>query len=83
MQQAAAVTNLDGKPLIVLTADTGNAAGWEQKQDHMASLSTNRLHVVAQATTHDSMVSDEAASAAASQAIHDLVEAVRTGRPLR
>jgi pimeloyl-ACP methyl ester carboxylesterase len=83
MQQAAAVTNLDGKPLIVLAADTGNAAGWEQKQDHMASLSTYRLHRVAQATTHDSMVSDEADSAAASQAIHDLVEAVRTGRPLR
>jgi pimeloyl-ACP methyl ester carboxylesterase len=83
MQQAAALTNLDGKPLIVLTADTGNAAGWEQKQDHMATLSTNSLHWVAKATTHDSMVSDEGDSAAASQAIHDVVEAVRTARPLR
>jgi len=83
MQQAAALTNLDGKPLIVLTADTGNAAGWEQTQEHIAGLSTNSLHRVAQATTHDSMVGDEADSAAASQAIHDVVEAVRTGRPLR
>ena len=82
MQQAAALTNLHGKPLIVLTADTGNDAGWQEKQDHMAGLSTNSLHRVAHATTHDSMVSDQADSAAASQAIHDVVEAVRTARPL-
>ena len=82
MQQAAALTNLNGKPLIVLTADTGNAAGWQQKQDHMATLSTNSLHRVAHATTHDSMVSNKTNSAVASQAIHDVVEAVRTARPL-
>jgi pimeloyl-ACP methyl ester carboxylesterase len=83
MQQAAALTNLNGKPLIVLTADTGNDAGWQGKQDHMAGLSTNSRHRVAKATTHDSMVSDQADSAAASQAIHEVVEAVRTARPLR
>jgi pimeloyl-ACP methyl ester carboxylesterase len=83
MQQAAALTSLDGKPLIVLTADTGNAADWGRKQEHMAGLSTNSLHRTAVATTHDSMVSDEADSAAASQAIHDVVEAVRSARPLR
>jgi pimeloyl-ACP methyl ester carboxylesterase len=83
MQQAAALTSLHGKPLIVLTADTGNDAGWQQKQDHMAALSTNSLHRVAHATTHDSMVSDPADSGAASRAIHDVVAAVRTGRPLR
>jgi pimeloyl-ACP methyl ester carboxylesterase len=82
MQQAAALTTLNGKPLIVLTADTGNAADWQQKQDHMATLSTNSLHRVATATTHDSMVSDQADSAAASQAIHDVIQAVRTARPL-
>ena len=81
MQQAAALTNLHGKPLIVLTADTGNDAGWEEKQDHMAGLSTNSLRRVAHAT-HDSMISDQADTAAASQAIHDVVEAVRTARPL-
>lgn len=82
MQQAAALTRLDGKPLIVLTADTGNEAGWEQEQDHLATLSTNSLHRAARSTTHDSMISDEANSAAASQAINDVVEAVRTARPL-
>jgi pimeloyl-ACP methyl ester carboxylesterase len=82
MQQAAALTNLNGKPLIVLTADTGNAAGWQEKQDHMATMSTNSLHRVANATTHESLIGDETDSAAASQAIHDVVASVRTGSPL-
>jgi hypothetical protein len=47
----------------------------------MAKLSTNSLHRHA-AATHDSLVSDEADSAAASQAITDVVASVRTSRPL-
>ena len=82
MQQAAALTNLDDKPLVVLTADTGNAAGWQQKQDKMATLSTNSSHRVAKDTTHASLLYDEADSAAASQAIHDVLRSVRTGSPL-
>ena len=83
MQQAASLTNLTDKPLIVLTADTGNAAGWQQKQDQMATLSTNSSHRVATATTHESLLYDQADSAQASQAIHDVIAAVRTGRLLR
>jgi pimeloyl-ACP methyl ester carboxylesterase len=82
MQQAASLTNLDGKPLVVLTADTGNAADWQAKQDQMATLSTNNSHRVAKDTTHESLLYDEADSAAASQAIRDVIAAVRTGRPL-
>jgi hypothetical protein len=81
MQQASALTNLHGKPLIVLTADEENTdEQWQSKQDHMATLSTNSLHRHANAT-HDSLISDQA-DAAASQAIHDVVTAVCTGRPL-
>ena len=83
MQQAAALTNLDGKPLVVVTADTGNAAGWEQKQDQMAALSTNSSHRVAKDTTHESLLHDETDSAQASQAIHDVLRSVRTGSPYR
>ena len=36
----------------------------------------------AEATTHDYLVSDQADSATASQAIRDVVAAVRTSRPL-
>jgi pimeloyl-ACP methyl ester carboxylesterase len=82
MQQAAALTSLNGKPLIVLTADEGNDDQWQAKQERMAKLSTNSLHRHA-AATHESLLDDQADSAAASQAIHDVVEAVRTGRPLR
>jgi len=82
MQQAASLTDLNGKPLIVLTADTGNAAGWQQAQDRMATLSTNSLHRVANATTHASILDDEAGSAAASRAIRDVVASVRTSRLL-
>jgi len=82
MQQAASLTNLNGKPLIVLTADTGNAAGWQQAQDHMATLSTDSSHRIAKATTHESLLYDEADSAQASQAIRDVIAAVRTARPL-
>jgi hypothetical protein len=48
----------------------------------MATLSTNSSHRVAKATTHESLLYDEAVSGAASQAIHDLVASVRTSRPL-
>jgi hypothetical protein len=80
MQQASALTSLNGKPLIVLTADEG-AGQWQSKQDHMATLSTNSLHRHANAT-HASLLDDEADAAVASQAIHDVVVAVRTSHPL-
>jgi pimeloyl-ACP methyl ester carboxylesterase len=82
MQQASSLTNLDGKPLIVLTADTGHDANWQSAQDQMAKLSTNSLHRVAKDTTHQSLTEDEADSAAASQAIRDVVASVRTSQPL-
>jgi pimeloyl-ACP methyl ester carboxylesterase len=81
MQQASALTSLDAKPLIVLTADEGADDQWQSKQDHLATLSTNSLHRHAE-TTHGSLLSDEADAAVASQAIHDVVVAVRTSRPL-
>jgi len=82
MQQASALTSLNGKPLIVLTADTGNDAKHRSAQEHMATLSTNSLHRVAHDTTHQSLLDDEADSAAASKAIHDVVASVRSSQPL-
>jgi pimeloyl-ACP methyl ester carboxylesterase len=82
MQQASALTSLNGKPLIVLTADEGiNDDQWQPKQDRMAALSTNSLHRHA-AATHDSLISDETDAAAATQAIRDVVISVRTSQPL-
>ena len=80
MQQAASLTSLDGKPLVVVTADTGNAADWQAKQDQMAALSTNSSHRVAKETSHESLLYDETDSAQASQAIRDVI-AGGTDRP--
>jgi pimeloyl-ACP methyl ester carboxylesterase len=82
VQQASLLTDLGGKPLIVLTADRNADGEWQSAQDHLATLSTNSLHRHVDAT-HASLLEDEADSAAASQAIHDVVESVRTSRPLR
>ena len=82
MREASSLTTLGSKPLIVVTADEGITDGqWQAKQDHMATLSTNSLHRHANAT-HESLLDDEADSAAASQAIRDVVNAVRNSRPL-
>ena len=82
IHQASSLTNLNGKPLIVLTADEGVTDDqWQSKQDRMATLSTNSLHRHANAT-HASLLDDEADAAEASKAIHDVVVAVRTSRPL-
>jgi pimeloyl-ACP methyl ester carboxylesterase len=82
IHQASSLTNLNGKPLLVLTADTGHDATWQSAQDHMATLSTNSLHRVAKAATHESLLDDRADSAIASQAVHDVVTAVRTSHRL-
>ncbi len=81
-QQAAALTTLDDKPLIVLTADTGHDAASQKAQEQMATLSTNSLHRIAGATTHVSLLEEETDAVAVSQAIHDVVVSVRTSSPL-
>jgi predicted exporter len=73
------LTTLNGKPLIVLTADQGNDDKWQSKQGQMARLSTNSLHRHANAS-HESLLDDQTDSAAASQAIRAVMAAVRTAR---
>ncbi len=80
--QAGELTSLDGKPLIVLTAEQGNAAGWMPHQDAMAALSTNSGHRVVPGATHQSLVDNPAHATVVSQAIVDVVEAIRTGAPI-
>ena len=47
-------------------------------QDELARLSTNSGHRVVDGATHDDLVSDEDAAATTSQAILDVVSAVRS-----
>ena len=82
MQEAAELRTLGDKPLFVLTAGSGNADGWIEKQDQLARLSTNSAHRVVDGATHEELVADEAPAASTTAAIREVVSSVRTGTPL-
>jgi pimeloyl-ACP methyl ester carboxylesterase len=82
MSEAGALVDLDGKPLVVLTAGRGSAPGWRASQDAMAGLSTNSVHRVVAGATHQTLLADRDDAREVSRAIHDVVVAVRTSRPL-
>jgi pimeloyl-ACP methyl ester carboxylesterase len=77
--EAASLRDFGDKPLYVLTAGSGSDAAWFATQDELATLSTNSGHRVVDGATHDDLVSDEDAAATTSQAILDVVSAVRSG----
>ena len=83
MVQAASLRGLADKPLMVLSAGTGNAADWPQKQERLAALSTNSVHRVVDDASHEALVGDETHASTTSQAILDVLSAVRTGQPLQ
>jgi pimeloyl-ACP methyl ester carboxylesterase len=82
LTQAQALKSLGGKPLIVVTAAKNAQTGWLPPQDEMATLSANSVHRVMQDTTHTSLTEDKTDSRISSQAILDIVHAVRSGTPL-
>jgi pimeloyl-ACP methyl ester carboxylesterase len=81
-QEAAALRSFADKPLVVLTAGSGSAAGWSAKQNHLATLSTNSAHRVIDGATHEGLIGDKKYAAATTQAVLDVVAAVRSGAPL-
>jgi pimeloyl-ACP methyl ester carboxylesterase len=82
LTQAQALTSLDDKPLIVVTAVEDAHAGWLPLQEKMAGLSTNSVQRVIQDASHASLIEGEGDSANAIKAILDVVEAVRSGATL-
>jgi len=82
LTEAAALTTLGDRPLIVVTAAKGAQAGWLALQDKMTGLSTNSVHRVLPDTDHPGLIHDKTAAAASSQAILDVVASVRSGAPL-
>jgi pimeloyl-ACP methyl ester carboxylesterase len=81
-QQAAALRNFTDKPLVVLTAGTGNPPGWDASQKALAALSTNSLHRIIDGATHASFTTDQEDAAATARGILDVISAVRTASPL-
>jgi len=82
MEQANALTSLGNKPLMVLTARKDAQGGWAAAQNDLARLSTNSAHRILGNATHAMLTEDKATAAKSSQAISDVVDAVRTGQPI-
>ena len=78
--QAKALTSLDGKPLVVLTADRGTQRGWFAAQTKLARLSRNSVHRTAHGATHAALLEDQRFAAITSRAIADVVRATRQDR---
>src|SRR5438093_1704902 len=82
LKEAAELTTLGDRPLIVVTASKGAATGWIPLRDKMTGLSTNSVHRVLPDTDHPGLIHDKTGAAASSQAIIDVVASVRSGAPL-
>lgn len=82
MQQAQGLTSLGDKPLMVLTAVREAQEGWLPAQDKLATLSTNSSHRRLPNVTHASLIENQNDASVASQAIREVVVAVRAGTPL-
>jgi len=82
-EQAKALTSLDGKPLVVVTATESihQHVEWTDLQDRLAALSTNGEHRTVEAT-HAGLVDDATESTFSVQAIVDVILSIRTGQPL-
>jgi len=82
LQQARSFQSLGDRPLVVVTAALEAQMGWLPLQDQMATLSTNSSHRVVP-YTHDSLITDQTAAQTSSQAIRDVVHAVRFAASLK
>jgi len=82
-RQAQRLTTLGDRPLVVLTssASVHDTGGWAAAQDQLATLSSDVVHSVVDAS-HQGMVEDPAGAAASVEAITSVVRAVRTGAKL-
>jgi pimeloyl-ACP methyl ester carboxylesterase len=82
LTQSQALKSLGNKPLIVVTAVKDAHAGWMPLQAEMLTLSTNAVHRVIQDATHTSLTEDKAESGISGRAILEVVDAVRSSKPL-
>jgi pimeloyl-ACP methyl ester carboxylesterase len=74
--------SLGNKPLAVVTAPEQAEPGWLERQDELATVSSNSIHRVVEGATHTSLLYERSDSQATSAAIDEVVAAVRNDRPL-
>ena len=83
MAQAGTVTDLGDRPLYVLTAPVNAQTGWLTPQMDLAALSSNSIHLVVAGAEHESLLDNPTDAATTSRAITAVVDAARTGTPLK
>lgn len=77
------LSNLGDLPLIVLTqGNETTSSSWIKLQNELASLSTDSLHITVEGATHVSMAFNPEHARVVSDAILQLVDAVRSGKQL-
>ena len=83
-KQVGSTGSLRDMPALVLTAGAGRDAGpeWTRAQSEMAVLSSNSLHRIVPGVSHGAFAFSREHSEVTVAAIREVVEAVRTGRPL-
>lgn len=79
---AARLTSLGDKPLVVLTSGIGNQPSWYPAQQRLAGLSTDSVHRTVPYSDHVGLMESSKGAAATRRSVLDVVEAVRSGRPL-
>jgi pimeloyl-ACP methyl ester carboxylesterase len=79
--QVRGMGSLGDKPLAVISAGE-QSSGWLEMQNELAALSSESTHRVVDGATHESLLYDKHDSQVTSAAIEQVVEAVRTDRPL-
>jgi len=80
--EAASFDNFGDKPLIVLTAGTGSDANLIASHDRIAAMSSNSAHRIVRGASHEELIADQAKSLATSQAVLDVISAIRNARPV-
>jgi pimeloyl-ACP methyl ester carboxylesterase len=85
--QVAQVGGLGARPLLVLSSTEGAPSPAAARikhdmDDELAALSTNGQHQVVDGATHQGLVTNPVYAAITSQAIREVVEAVRSGKSL-
>jgi hypothetical protein len=82
LAQARSFQNLGDRPLVVVTATRDALDGWLPLQGRMARLSTSSSHRLVP-YTHDALVTHRTAAEASTQAIRDVLHAVRSATLLK
>jgi pimeloyl-ACP methyl ester carboxylesterase len=82
MAEAGAFKDFGAKPLVVLTAGSGSDADLIASHERLTGMSTNSAHRTINGATHEELIADQKHSGPTTQAILDVVSAIRNSTPL-